>query len=187
MPRSSSRLDPYYRFINDRLIQLRDIEKKVDTLVAETGDRLQRLGTPKKREETFPLMPLIASIRSIYHDLSGVTSRSPSVQVTKSSISDRLAGVHYKLSEAKRRWNEAISKLPHGSSPAIAVTKDFYDAGEFTLVMQPSRSTEGLVFQKNTALLFFLTWIQSFKHRCLQWWFCKLSFTSAGGVATFFY
>ncbi|PPQ82487.1 hypothetical protein CVT26_012890, partial [Gymnopilus dilepis] len=123
----------YHRFVNERLSQLSDIERKVDLLSAETEERLSRLTFPKERDDTFPLMPLTASVRRVCHDLSGVTSRSPSVQAAKSSIGDRLGKLIYTLQEAKKRWKEASAKLPRGPCSEVLPLTGVYKTGQYYL------------------------------------------------------
>ncbi|PPQ75822.1 hypothetical protein CVT26_001239 [Gymnopilus dilepis] len=102
----------YHRLVNRRLSLLCDVEKKVELLAAEVEERLSHLTVPNKRDDPFPLTPLTASVHRLCHDLSGITSRSPSVQAAKSSIGDRLGSLTFTLKEAKKRWKEASEKLP---------------------------------------------------------------------------
>jgi len=91
--------------LTDRNLRLlRDIEKSLDKVQADTNHQLAALGIPSTRGARFPLKPLIVAVLDIQSQLVGIKQRIASVEEAKSSISSKAQDLLVILQHSQSQW-----------------------------------------------------------------------------------
>ena len=98
--------------VTEALKKLRDTEKAIDTLIAESEQPLQTLDKPSICSQVFPLKSILSAARTLQGNLCSIKSRDSSVRATKSLIEERLSAFILKLKNAQTKWNKHLGVLP---------------------------------------------------------------------------
>lgn len=105
--------DPSYRQqVEGLLRRLAEIECAVEELGPSVESQLSRLGRPSHRDEVFPLTPALEAMMSVKDDLAHIQSKSPAVEVAKSSLSTQVSGLLIRLQQAKKSWHKQRKLVP---------------------------------------------------------------------------
>ena len=124
-PQAGSRCSREARII----ASLANIEVEVDALHHEALDNLAHLGQPSSSgpPTSFPFADLFLSSKDLKSRLETIMFKAPAVIELKGSILRKLQYIDYKLTTAKKVWNEGLSNIKAMMTPGFGLP---YETGK---------------------------------------------------------
>jgi hypothetical protein len=110
--------------LTDRNLRLlRDIEKSLEGLQADTNRQLATVGVPLTRDAPFPLKPLIIAVLDLENQIVGIAQKVASVVEAKSSISSKAQDLLAILRHSQSQWMDKAKQC--SQEPVLKASADF--------------------------------------------------------------